>query len=410
MRCISYIGRGRERETRFCRDNQCIVTDLVQEAVWHLWHPDEIILCISRPEDAFIAAECETREITVRKLWIPEGIREDDLWETFTLVSSAVNHGEDILFEITGGDPALPFITTLIATYLKEVKQIRIIGVIFSPPPDEFGMRHFVDLMPIMGIIDWIRGINALTSHTDAENICKLLTGLQGEIFRRNTEPDPPTHLIGWSHLLRTFTNAVRLNRPVDALYAGWGISQDLPVVRKEVGMFAPILTPIMDDMEAIGKMAALPHNDDLTPSYLMMQHHLIRYQIDKGLDFQAVSLSREWLISCSMILFDIGKRWLDPDTRHVVSRTLTGVTLNMQGIPSENTQYTHLLFEGENWKEMVKIWEQVSDLRNDLAHCGMNEREESLKSLMKRTRRLPNDLLNFGRYAGIGEFSPVNR
>ncbi|PKL60853.1 MAG: hypothetical protein CVV33_00545 [Methanomicrobiales archaeon HGW-Methanomicrobiales-4] len=404
MRCISYVGRDRKREARFCRDDQCVITDLVQEAVWHFWHPDELILCISDPENAYIASECETRGIIVRKIWIPEGSREDDLWEIFTLVSSVIDQGEELLFEITGGDPVLPFITTLIVTYLIEVKQVRVIGVIYSPPPDEFGMRHFVDLKPVMDVIDWIHGITALTSFTDAGSICRLLTGLQGKMHRKNTEPNPPIHLIGWSHLLKTFTSAVRLNRPVDALYAGWGISRDLPAVRGELERFAPALTPIMNDMESIAKMAALPQNDHLSDSYLMMQHHLIRYQIDKGLEVQAASLSHEWLISCTMLFFGIGGRWLDPDDRHMVSRTLTGVALTIQGIPSENTQYTHLFLENEHWIEMIKIWEQVSDLRNDIAHCGMNQRDESLKSLLKRTRELPNNLLAFARYAGIGE------
>jgi hypothetical protein len=165
-----------------------------------------------------------------------------------------------------------------------------------------------------------------------------------------------------------------------------------------------PALTPIIHDMETIGNMAALPHNDNLTVSYLMMQHHLIRYQISKGFDVQAASLSREWLISCAMLLFGIGERWLNPDDRHAVSRTLTGVVLTMQGIPSENTHYTHLLLEEANWRNLVKIWEQVSDLRNDLAHCGMNERDESLKSLLKRTKRLPDLLLKFARYTRITE------
>jgi hypothetical protein len=407
MRCISYIGRERGEEARFCRNNQCIVTDLVQEAVWHLWHPDDLILCITHPQDAYIAAECEARGIIVTRLWIPEGTREDDLWEIFTLISCAVCEGEEILFEITGGDPALPCITTLIVTYLIEIKKVRVIGMVYTPPPDEFGMRHFVDLKPVMGIIDWISGIKAFSEYTDATKICQLLTGLQGEIYRKHAESSPPTHLKGWSHLLRTYTGAVRLNRPVDALYAGWGITRDLPVIREEVDRFAPALTPMMDQMETIGKMAALPQPHDLTPSYLIMQYYLILYQIKKELDIQAVSLSREWLISCTMLLFGIGGKWLDPDARHVISRTLTGVVLTIQGKPSEKTRYTHLLLKEKNWKDLVRIWEQVSELRNNLSHCGMNERDDSLKSLQKRARRLPDDLLAFAGYAGIGE-NPV--
>lgn len=402
MRCISCITPEREGASRFCQDNECLVTDLVQEAVWHYWHPDELILCITNPESAHLAAECESRGLSVRILWLPEGTGEDAFWETFALLAGVAEEGEEILFEITGGRHSLPFIISLVATWMKEIKKVRVAGVLYATQPDEFGFRHFINLQPVLGVIDWIAGVRALTSHTDATQMTGLLTGLQGEIYRTREEAEPPTHLIGWSHLLGTFTRAVRLSRPVDALYAAWGISRDLPAVREEVKRFAPALLPVMEDMRNIGEMAATPKPDGLSPSYLMMQHRLIKYQIEKGLEIQAVSLSREWLISAMMLLLGVDVLWLDADARHVVSRTLTGMALTLQGTPSETTPYTQLLLTEENWKEMIQIWERVSDLRNELAHCGMNHREESLRSLLQRTSELPEELLMFARYAGI--------
>jgi len=44
------------------------------------------------------------------------------------------NEGEEMLIEITGGCHALPFVISLAATYLREVKNIRIVGVIYAPP------------------------------------------------------------------------------------------------------------------------------------------------------------------------------------------------------------------------------------------------------------------------------------
>jgi hypothetical protein len=340
--------------------------------------------------------------MTVRKLWIPDGSSEDNLWDTFTLMGGIANEGEEMLIEITGGCHALPFVISLAATYLREVKNIRIVGVIYAPPPDEFGLRHFVDLKPLMSVADWITGVKALTSYADATPVRRLLTGLQGEIHRMNNEPFPPTHLSGWSHLLRTFTSAVRLTRPVDALYAGYGITRDLPVIREEITRFAPSLDPVINEMQVISEMAAPPPENGLTVQYLMLQHRLIRYQIDKGLDFQAVSLSREWMISGAILFFGVGEQWLDARCRHIVSRTLTGMALTMQGKSSENTVFTDKLREEANGTEMVRIWERVSDLRNELAHCGMNERDESLKSILKRTGELPDELTAFARLADL--------
>jgi len=402
MRCISCINSDLVESSRFCHDDQCLVTDLVQEAVWKFWHPDEVILCIRDPRSAHIAAICESRGIIVRKLWLPEGTNDDELWETFTILAGLAEEGEEILFDITDGHRSLPFIISLAATWMKEVRRVKVIGVVYATQPDEHGFRHLVNLQPILQVIDWIDGVRSLVSHTNADQITSLLTGLQRTIHKSRQEVNPPTHLTGWSHLLGSFTRAVRLSRPVDALYAAWGISHDLPVVRNEIARFAPALLPIVEEMKKIGEMAAPPSLDHLNTEYLFMQHRLIRYQINQGLEIQAVSLSREWLISTTMMLLDVDESWLDTDNRHSVSWTLTGLALTLQGIPAETTPYTHLLLDHENWKDMIMIWERISDLRNDLAHCGMNRRNESMKSLLQRTNQVPGELIKYAEFAGI--------
>jgi len=402
MRCISCLNPVTPEPFRFCRDEQCQVTDLVQEAIWNFWHPDEMILCIRDPRSAQIAAACESRGMVVRKLWLPEGTNEDELWETFTHLVSVAEEGEEVLFDVTDGHRSLPFIISLAATWMKEVRRVKVIGVVYATQPDEHGFRHIVNLEPILQVIDWISGVRALMSHTDAVQIGSLFTGLQGRIHKAGLEPEPPTHLTGWSHLLGTFTRAVRLSRPVDAMYAAWGISHDLPVIRDEIARFAPALLPVLEELEETGEMAALPSPEELSREYLFLQHRLIRYQIDQGLEMQAVSLSREWLISVTMLVLGVDESWLDADSRHTVSWTLTGLALTLQEIPAETTPYTHLLLDVPSWKEMVRIWERVSDLRNDLAHCGMNRRNESLRSLLQRTGSIPDELMAFAEYAGI--------
>jgi hypothetical protein len=391
------VGDISESQERYCFEDHCMVTDLVQEAIWELWKPEEMILCIRDPRQAPVADICERRGISTRTLWIGEGTLESDLWETFSRIGSVIRPGEEILFDITGGSHTLPIIMALVAVWVKEIHHGKTVGVIHATKADEFGMRHFVDMRSLMGVIDWIGGIQALISHTDASRFHTLLSNLQKTIYQAEDEPVPPTRMRGWAHLLGTFTTAVRLSRPVDALYAGWGVHQDLPRVREEIRKFAPTLLPVLDEMDEISSIGAPPLKGSLNSAYLMKQLRLIQYQIQTGLEMQAVSLSREWLISAVMIFLKIEDEWRNADTRHEVSRTLTGLALTLQGSPSETTPYTHHLLDIADWKELIKIWERVSDLRNDLAHCGMNSRDESLRSILQRTAELPDTLIHFG-------------
>ena len=87
---------------------------------------------------------------------------------------------------------------------------------------------------------------------------------------------------------------------------------------------------------------------------------------------------------------------WRDADIRHEVSRTLTGGSLAMQNQPYEKTQYSDDLIRYDDWKEMVLIWTRISDLRNNLAHCGMNQRDDSVRSIRKRASDILPDIERF--------------
>lgn len=402
MRCISCVSYPSREQERFCHQHNCISTNLVHDAVWQIWKPSEILLCIGVPEQAPVVGFCQSQGIPASALWIPDDRGEDSLWETFSRICSIARPGEEILLDITGGRHTLPFIFALAAVWMKEVLQVQVKGIVYATGTNEFGLRHFVDLRGLTGVIHWISGVQALTSYMDADQIQTLLTGLQGKIHREADEPDPPTRMSSWAHLLGSFTTAVRLSRPVDALYAGWGITRDLPVIEDELRRFAPSLLPVLSDIADLDEMGSPPPEAGLTPEYLMKQHQLILYQIQAGLAMQAVSLSREWLISCMFLIFGDADEWLNADTRHEISWTLTGLALTLQGKNSETTRYTRMLLDQGDWKEMVQVWERVSDLRNDLAHCGMNTRGESLRSLLRRTSTIPDDLKQFIRYAGI--------
>ncbi len=396
MRCISFLGSVKPDKRRVCRADLCIETDLVQEAIYHLYHPDEIILCISDPASAGIAASLTARSVPVRIVWIPSGTDEDQLWTIFSLICSEVSPGEEILFDITNGCHSLPFLAFLIASYLKTVSQVTVTGVIYLPAPDDHGFSRFVNLLPLMSVLDWIAGVRALTTYTDARPLRLLLSGLQAGLHRTQTIPDPPTRLSGWAHLLENFCHAVRLSRPIDALYAAEGIVSGLPEVSGELDRVAPSLVPILSSIDPLRPLASPPPDRECSIPYLRSQLALIRYQVTSGLYFQAVSLSREVLVSGVMILTGHAGEWLDADLRHEISRTLTGSALARQGKLFETTPHSHKVTSLAGWEEMVTIWIRVSDLRNDLAHCGMNLREERVQSLLKRAARIPEETCAF--------------
>ncbi|PWR76266.1 TM1812 family CRISPR-associated protein [Methanospirillum stamsii] len=396
MRCISFAGQGSLKKRRYCRDTTCIETDIVQEAIYHLYHPEDITLLLSDPAAAGLASLLESRNIPVKKTWIPYGTDETQLFEIFSTMCNAVHEKEEVMFDITSGCHSLPFMTFLAASYLKSVHNVRISGIIYAPEVQDDGFCRFVDLKPMMEIPDWIAGVRAVTSYVDAEPVYTLFNNLQGTIHRSGTEKNPPVRLTGFATLLKQFSDSVRLARPVEALYAASGIVRDIDEVNEELERFAPTLIPVLAAARDLSGMAAEPEPDRCSFAYVEKQIVLISFQIEKGLYLQAVTLAREVLITLLMILMDLETLWRDADIRHQVSRTLTGGGLLMQQKLFEKTKYSDILTKYPDWKEMVLIWVRISDLRNNLAHCGMNLRNDSVRSIRKRASDILPDLERF--------------
>ncbi|KAF5080746.1 CRISPR-associated (Cas) DxTHG family protein [anaerobic digester metagenome] len=396
MRCISFAGPGLLEKRRYCRDTTCMESDLVQEAIFHLYHPNEIILCLSEPAAAHIASSLESRNIPVNKVWIPCGTDEDQLWEIFSILCTLPLDHEEILFDITAGCHSLPFMTFLAASYLHSVRHVTIRGVIYAPAIGDDGFCRFVDLKPLMDILDWIAGVRSVTHYVDAEPIYNLLNHLQGNIHRSGEEQNPPVRLTGWASLLWQFSDAVRLARPVDAMYAASGIVRDMDEVNEELVRYAPSLVPVLGATRELADLAAEPEPDHCSEEYIQKQIRVISFQLDKGLYLQAVTLAREVLITLLMIRMNVNANWLDADIRHQVSRTLTGGALDLQQKSYDKTQYSNDLILYPDWKELVRIWIRVSDLRNNLAHCGMNQRDDSIRSIRKRSSDILPDIERF--------------
>jgi len=396
MRCISFAGSGHRERRRYCRETTCVETDLVQEAIYHLYHPEEIIILLSDPAAADVASSLDERNIPTNKVWIPYGTNEDQLWEIFRTLCSIVKDKESIIFDITAGCHSLPFMTFLAASYLRSVRSVVIDGVIYAPVVGDDGFCRFVDLKPMMDILDWIAGVKAVTDYVDAKPVYLLLSEMQGNIHRSGEDPNPPIRLTSFAGLLWQFSDAVRLSRPIDALYAASGVVREIDEVSGELQRYAPSLIPVLAGTRALSELAAEPEMAEHLDEYARKQIRLIAFQLEKGLYLQAVTLAREVLITLFMIRMRLDPDWRDADTRHDVSRTLTGGALAQQQKPYNTTIYSEKLSTYPDSKELILIWVRISDLRNNLAHCGMNQRDDSVRSIRKRASDILPDIERF--------------
>lgn len=167
---------------------------------------------------------------------------------------------------------------------------------------------------------------------------------------------------------------------------AASAVQQMMPVVRTEIERFLPPVVPLTHRIEELVRPFS-GIGDILDANNLKQQLDLIHLLIDHRLISQAYALAREWIVSA--LLFSLGKtdEWLLYDPyRKTAEQTLNAA------IPGRNAPDTPMTEEFARLPEkegFIRAWNAVSEIRNDLMHCGMRTDALDGKKVIEKSKQL---------------------
>lgn len=356
-----------------CDDRACTALT-VAGALVVLFAPDEIVV--------FSPGETGPGGGTVVPL--PDWDSEAGLWACFEAICGAVGEGERLIVDLTHAPGPLPFLAFLALPYLRALKGVTIDRVFYGARADRAATELPVqDLTPFVEVLDWVGAVDGFLRHLDAADLAELFVETQDRAHREEREP-PPRLLKPFANNLVRFTAAVRLGRPTEAFLAAHLLHERFGAVEQEVAADLPALRPLLDRLDAIAAFGA--DESPLDRALLTRQRALVRYQLDHGLVLQAVELGREWLVNLLVLRLGCDADcWLDRDLRHAVSRTATGAMLLRQRRPFEPTDLSDRFEALPDADGIASVWMAIGDLRNDLAHCGMNEQPLPVRVIERR-------------------------
>jgi hypothetical protein len=131
----------------------------------------------------------------------------------------------------------------------------------------------------------------------------------------------------------------------------------------------------------------AHPNPEQLDEGNLRAQLELIGYALEKGLVLQAVTLAREWLVSWYLwrTFPELRPSWLQRESRQRAENELNALQQQLR----DGSPLLHALPE----RRIAEVWDQVTQLRNDLAHCGMRHDRSTPDRVTRRARELVTEL-----------------
>lgn len=378
MKCISFVGTDPLFPVQYRHRKSVYKTTVFSEAVCSFYQIDEVILLTTDGAYKTNYQESAKRTPNSRRVWIPDGKNEAEMWQIFEIVCAQVDEGDEIVFDITQGFRTLSLIAFMSIAYIKEVKQVRFAEVLYagyhlrsdsvSDLVDVLDMTGFID------ILDWIGAVHSLLHHADGSSLEEMVSRIHTSMYHKRVH-DPPRILAPWALQIKSFASAVRLSRLIEACSSAHRVIQGLDAVGSEVERFIPALVPLLDRLRSLELFSAPFPKDGLTVEYLEKLLRLIRYQVERGLFQQAATFAREWMVT--VLIFSHGgyeKQWLKREIRDSMEQAIGGALIRIQNGPYERSSFSDWFEELLAWEELTAIWSRLSGLRNDLAHCGMNE------------------------------------
>lgn len=401
---LSFIGTTNLKETEYKFEQQRYRTSFAQEALCGFFYPDELILFTTEKAKKVncenIRNACSGKVKKIRVVSIPDGADTNELWNIFTIISGEVQDGDNLIFDLTHSFRTIPFICFLSVIYLKEIKNVSIERIVYArleEGPD--GTSPVLDLTDFSTIVDWMSAVHSFTRQVNASELSSLIEKIHTQAYRSGNKKKPYI-LKKFAGSLDTFTSSILLSRPINAITSAQDLMKKLDRAKEEVTEFIPALVPVMDQIRDVDVFATPGNPMDLSGAMLRTQWDLVQYQIKNGLTLQAVELAREWFVNYIILrICDEPENWLHKKTREAIEKTLNYEKEIRRGKDKpkslKETNFNLLFRNLPDCNELVKYWSSLSDLRNNLAHCGMNSDTKDIKTLLDNAHKLLDKIGN---------------
>jgi len=393
LHLITFLGTGHYERVRYqWRGGQPVETSLFPTALPQFF-PD------IGSASVFVTEESKTKhwdslvqqwpaDRRLEPVKIPKGASTDELWEIFDKVVDAVPRDSSVVFDITHAFRSIPLISVLAVAYLRSARDIQLHALVYGALEAKSGdppVAPVFDLTPMVNLLEWLAAMERFRHHLDGEPLQRLLDRIQREAYRiqrqayqePSTASPPPTRLQSIGNAVKRLTDALLLGRVREVLPEVPRLAQALSdrQLREETDRWAKpfglMLEPLQKLLEDIGQ-------GDETD--LEAHHRLARFYNNRRLYPLAITLLREWIVSraCQYA----GRELFSRSERQEIEKVLNDLRRGLQEkqpLPEEPSWIASFKEAG-----LLRLWEKVPDIRNDIDHAGMSEQPKPADSLIR--------------------------
>lgn len=389
MKIISFLGLGSYSLTQYKHPTkeEVFETKYYQEALAKFYQPEKMYIFLTptvetkcpRGEDqsnwkqlqeGFTENFRQIELIPVKN--IPERNSPEDIWTIFNKVNECLDEKDEVIFDITHSFRSFPIVALLAVSYFRVVRNITITGLLYGAfEAKENGIAPTFDLLPVVGLFDWLTATDQFLKTGKGEDLAKLLENTEG-------------HTEALGNRILEISQGLELLRPMDVMKASSELPEDIKRAKPDLAAVAPPFTMLLDRIaNEYGQFAlAEPQNYQVYgKEALQKQLFEIEWYAKKGLEVQAISLAREWLPSLLCYHFNVDP--MNQQTREEMEILCCGGKIGERESVYRN-QYKEI--QKSKRKLINQLWNDppytLANLRNDVLHSGFRKNPKSITEI----------------------------
>ena len=399
MKLLTFLGISKYSQTTYTLDGKQHPTCYCPAAVAHFYRPETTLIVVTEAaRDRHFETLADELTAVTRpvEVLIPDGHSEADLWGIFNAITEKVQDGDELVVDITNGFRSLPFLSFLAIAFLRMARQVTVSRVLYGAweaRDEQTDKTPVFDLTPFLTLLDWTIATDRFTRFGDASDLAGLLKkGIPPGPLMRDDLParEIGKGLKGAANAMEEVSLALRLTRPLETMQASETLVQALQQAAPTISQKTPPFGLLAEQIRAAYQPLAQaePLRSANWSENLAIQLDLIEWYLEKGQVVQALTLAREWLVSVLVYHFE-SESLIAPECRKPVENALNN---EVERHKPKRRSPLHPASDAQlqampNHREVGKLWDKLSELRNDIAHVGMNPTPKKADKLRKEAQ-----------------------
>lgn len=395
---IAFLGTY-PKKTQYAFDGNVYTGQVFPEALYQFVDFDQMLVFVTKAaKEKTWPVLAALRDERIQPVPIPKGETTAEMWAIFDEVLKHVNDQDTVIFDITHGLRSAPFLVFLFAAFLKIARDVNIEAVYYGAyelgNPKASIPAPVIDLSEFVNMVDWLTATNRFVVGGDGMALAALLRAEAPPGLQRRDDLDARVlgkQLEHAADSIEDISSALRVERPIEAMQAAHQLILTMQQTDENVFQQARPFQALAEKISASYGQFGLadPIKEENLLANLCHQLAMIQWYLDNQQIVQAVLLSREWLISVLGYQFKTGSI-VERKNRYISEKALYDAKdlLRQHGDDAE-AMFGERLKSIPNGLEVVKLWQQLTEIRNDIAHCGMRLSAQKAHDLMKKAQNL---------------------